>query len=95
VGRAELGYSETVYLDDGDRVVIFTPEAELPFAGAMIVEGRRCALLKDTSIDKLPTDFVGHIYEPIDLDHTTTLSRALHKWLREDLGLGPCSSRIA
>ncbi|MFI5037310.1 MAG: PhzF family phenazine biosynthesis protein [Solirubrobacterales bacterium] len=30
---AELGFSETVFVDDGSRLQIFTPAAELPFAG--------------------------------------------------------------
>jgi predicted PhzF superfamily epimerase YddE/YHI9 len=30
---AELGYSETVFVEPGARVQIFTPTAELPFAG--------------------------------------------------------------
>ncbi|HEX7297642.1 MAG TPA: PhzF family phenazine biosynthesis protein [Solirubrobacteraceae bacterium] len=34
---AEFGYSETVYVDDVDRVAIFTPEVELPFAGHPLV----------------------------------------------------------
>jgi predicted PhzF superfamily epimerase YddE/YHI9 len=34
---AELGYSETVFVDDGARVQIFTPAIELPFAGHPMV----------------------------------------------------------
>jgi len=34
---AELGYSETVFIDDDARVQIFTPLAELPFAGHPLV----------------------------------------------------------
>ncbi|HST56185.1 MAG TPA: PhzF family phenazine biosynthesis protein [Solirubrobacteraceae bacterium] len=34
---AELGYSETVFVDDETRVQIFTPAAELPFAGHPLV----------------------------------------------------------
>lgn len=33
---AELGYSETIFIDP-DRVAIFTPEVELPFAGHPMV----------------------------------------------------------
>lgn len=58
--------------------------------GAMLTLGRRCALLKDHSIKKLPTDLVGHIYTPIDLDDHVGLSTAVHRWLREDLGLSSC-----
>ena len=34
---AELGYSETVFVDDQSRVQIFTPSAELRFAGHPLV----------------------------------------------------------
>lgn len=60
--------------------------------GAMIMTGRRCALLKDQTIESLPTDFVGKIYRTIDLDDSNTVSEALHGWIREDLGLGPCDA---
>lgn len=33
----ELGYSETVFVEDGTRVQIFTPAVELPFAGHPMV----------------------------------------------------------
>jgi hypothetical protein len=59
--------------------------------GAMMMGGRRCALLRDKSIKAMPTDLVGHIYKPVDLTKPTTVSVALHKWLRDDLGVGACS----
>lgn len=34
---AELAYSETVFVDPGDRLQIFTPTIELPFAGHPLV----------------------------------------------------------
>ncbi|MEA2302429.1 MAG: hypothetical protein QOE44_2964 [Solirubrobacteraceae bacterium] len=34
---AALGYSETVFVDPGDRLQIFTPTIELPFAGHPLV----------------------------------------------------------
>lgn len=58
--------------------------------GAMLMSGRRCALMKDSSILTMPTDLVGQIYKPIDLDVPSTVEAALHKWLREDLSLGAC-----
>jgi hypothetical protein len=60
--------------------------------GSMLMAGRRCALLKDRTIPKLPTDLVGRIYKPIDLDEVPTVSAALHTWARDDLTLGPCAS---
>lgn len=59
--------------------------------GAMLMAGRRCALLKDVSIAKMPTDLVGQIYKAVDLDDATSVSMALHTWLRDDLSAGSCS----
>lgn len=58
--------------------------------GAMLMAGRRCLLLKDSSIDKMPTDLVGHIYKPVDLDDPATTTRAVHEWACNDLALGRC-----
>lgn len=60
--------------------------------GAMLMAGRRCLLLKDSSIDKMPTDLVGFIYKSIDLDDPKAVTAAVHEWSREDLALGRCSS---
>jgi hypothetical protein len=59
--------------------------------GAMLMTGRRCAILKDKSIERMPTDLVGKIYKSVDLAKTATVSKALHAWIRDDLGLGPCA----
>jgi hypothetical protein len=56
--------------------------------GSMLMAGRRCGLLKDTSIKKMPTDLVGRIYKDVDVGNPMTVSRAVHEWLRADLGLG-------
>lgn len=59
--------------------------------GGMLVAGRRCLLLKDESIKKMPTDLVGKIYKGVDLvGKPATVSKAVHEWIRDDLGLGPC-----
>jgi hypothetical protein len=58
--------------------------------GGMLITGRRCALLKDSSITKLPTDLVGHIYRGVDFDEPRTVENSLHNWIRNDLGLGSC-----
>lgn len=60
--------------------------------GSMLMAGRRCALLKDRTIPKLPTDLVGRIYKPIDLDDIGTVASAIHTWARDDLGLGACTN---
>lgn len=60
--------------------------------GSMLMAGRRCALLKDDSIEQLPTDLVGQIYKPLDLADDSAVADVLHSWMREDLGLGACSA---
>jgi hypothetical protein len=56
--------------------------------GAMLMTGRRCALLKDGSIDRLPTDFVGMIYKSVDLSAEDTVAATVRAWLKADLGIG-------
>ena len=60
--------------------------------GSMLITGRRCALLKDRSIARMPTDLVGKIYKGVDLDKPKTVGDALHVWMRDDLNLGRCSA---
>jgi hypothetical protein len=60
--------------------------------GSMLITGRRCALLKDCSIPRMPTDLVGKIYKSVDLKKTKSISDALHFWFRDDLNLGSCSA---
>ncbi len=59
--------------------------------GSMLMAGRRCALLKDATIERLPTDLVGKIYKPVAIDDSSSVSTTLHAWLRDDLSLGPCA----
>jgi hypothetical protein len=56
--------------------------------GAMIMTGRRVALLKDGSIEKMPTDFVGMIYKSVDLEDESTVRDSVKDWLKEDLRIG-------
>jgi hypothetical protein len=58
--------------------------------GAMLMAGRRCLLLKDTSLETMPTDLVGFIYKSVDLDDPSSVTSAVHEWAREDLALGAC-----
>jgi hypothetical protein len=60
--------------------------------GSMLITGRRCCLLKDPSIESLPTDFVGRIRKDVDLSDIKQVEKALHIWIRDDLPLGSCSS---
>jgi hypothetical protein len=73
--------------DRRDRGVNYNLTIEV---GAMLMTGRRCALLKDASIGKLPTDLVGKIYKSVDFDEMQTVTAALHSWARDDLVLGAC-----
>lgn len=60
--------------------------------GAMLMTGRRCALLKDRSAPaSLPSDFAGLIYKSVDLADTTSVSSTLHGWAAIDLQLGACA----
>jgi hypothetical protein len=46
--------------------------------GAMLMAGRRCAILKDPSAPALPTDLIGHIYTSVDFDDSPSVSDAIH-----------------
>ncbi len=56
--------------------------------GAMLMTGRRVALLKDGSIEKMPTDFVGMIYKSVDLSDETAVRTLITNWLKDDLRIG-------
>lgn len=58
--------------------------------GAMLMTGRRIAIMKDKSIEKLPTDLVGKIYKSVDLDKVDAVKAILHTWIRDDLSLSAC-----
>jgi len=60
--------------------------------GAMVMTGRRCALLKDESVERLPTDLVGHIYKPVRFDDAAEVAKEIHRWCAEDLSLGECGA---
>lgn len=56
--------------------------------GAMIMTGRRVALLKDGSIAQMPTDFVGMIYKSVDLSDEDAVRSRVTDWLEQDLRIG-------
>ena len=56
--------------------------------GAMLMTGRRVALLKDGSIEKMPTDFVGMIYKSVDLSDEGAVRVLVTNWLKDDLRIG-------
>lgn len=55
--------------------------------GAMLMTGRRCALLRDRTIKSMPTDLVGLIYKPVDLDIVNHVVGTLENWIVNDLAL--------
>jgi len=55
--------------------------------GAMLMTGRRCALLRDRTIKAMPTDLVGLIYKPVDLDRVDHVVSTLESWIVNDLAL--------
>lgn len=56
--------------------------------GSCLVLGRRMALLKDNSLEAMPTDLVGQIYLSVDLDDPDSVSTALDDWIESSLKLG-------
>lgn len=60
--------------------------------GSMLMTGRRVALMKDATVPSLPTDLVGKLYKPVNLDDADTVLRRAHAWLADDLGLGRCAN---
>jgi hypothetical protein len=57
-------------------------------AGAMLMTGRRCLLLKDKSVEGVPTDLGAHIRKDVDLDKPETVTTAIREWVAVDLRLG-------
>lgn len=55
--------------------------------GSMLITGRRCAILKDKTADRPPTDLSGQIYKPVDLDDQSTVVDAIQGWILNDLGM--------
>ncbi len=58
--------------------------------GSMLITGRQCALLRDTTIEQMPTDLVGHLYKEVDLTKLTDVAAEIHGWAANDLGLAEC-----
>lgn len=56
--------------------------------GGMALTGRRCAILKDWTVNALPTDLSGQIYRCVDLDKLVTVADEVEKWACSDLGFG-------
>lgn len=58
----------------------------------MLVIGRRCAMLKDTTATGLPSDLTAQLYKSVDFDDLEAVSAAAHRWVSEDLGMPSCAS---
>jgi hypothetical protein len=58
--------------------------------GSMMVTGRRCAMLKDTTAPGLPSDLTAQLYKSVDFDDLNAVAAVTHLWIAEDLGLGTC-----
>jgi hypothetical protein len=64
----------------------FNPNVALEL-GFMIAHGKRCLLLKDQRMPRMPTDIVGKLYKEFDsYNITNTVSTAVDRWAR-DVGL--------
>jgi hypothetical protein len=56
--------------------------------GSMLTMGRRCAILKDRTADRPPTDLSGQIYKSVDFADFATVTQAIEGWIIDDLALG-------
>ena len=74
-----------------DRVGRGLNENTLIELGAMVMTGRRCTILRDSTIEELPSDLAGHIYKPVDLEDLDSVGAAISQWIRDDLGFQPLS----
>lgn len=75
-----IGLFETRYSDD------FNDNLQIE-VGAMLMTGRRVAMLKDRDTPNMPTDFVGQIYKPVDFEDLDAVSKTLTGWVTDDLGI--------
>lgn len=65
----------------------FNPNVTLEL-GYMLGLRKRCLLLREKRLPKMPSDVVGHLYKPWDaFDAQTTVSRQVERWLQTDLGI--------
>jgi hypothetical protein len=61
----------------------FNPNVALEL-GFMIAQGKRCLLLKDQRMPRMPTDIVGKLYKEFDsYNIASTLASAVERWARD------------
>lgn len=76
-----IGLFETRYSTD------FNDNLQIE-VGAMLMTGRRTALLKDAEAEQvMPTDLVGQIYKSVFFEDLEAVARALEGWVTDDLRL--------
>lgn len=80
-------YGIAVFEDLDERQ--FNPNVSLEL-GYMMGLRKRCLLLKEKRLPKLPSDIVGHLYRPWDaFDARDTVAREVSTWLSKDLKVSP------
>lgn len=75
-----IGLFEARYFDE------FNDNLQIE-VGAMLMTGRRVAMLKDRDTPNMPTDFVGQIYKPVDFEDLEAVKETLAAWVTDDLGI--------
>lgn len=78
-------YGIGIFEDRLDRGLNYNVVTEV---GAMLMTGRRCALIKDTTAPEMPTDIAGMIYKPTDLAKLDQVKNNIEDWVINDLSLG-------
>jgi len=64
----------------------FNPNVALEL-GFMLAQNKRCLLLKDQRMPRMPTDIIGKLYKEFDTyDITNSINAAISRWVR-DLGM--------
>jgi hypothetical protein len=58
--------------------------------GGMLISGRRCAILRDESVERMPTDLVGHIFHPLVMSNSASVKAVLHEAIVRDFGVPRC-----
>lgn len=77
-------YGIAILEDRADRGLNYNVVFEV---GAMLVTGRRCLLLRDETSPDLPTDLVGRIYTPVNVDDRASVEAAVSAWITDTLGI--------
>ncbi len=81
-----LGCSRGIVVFEEIDVREFNPSVALE-VGFMLARNKRCLILKDSRMAKMPTDIVGKLYKEFDsFDIDVSVRRSIRAWLH-DLGL--------